>query len=133
LSQTYPIKCRIRASDDGVTRVDVYDDIGTAGFWADSLTAKDFAAQLSGVKGSLQVNINSGGGDVFDGISIANSIKAHKGRVTTVVDGIAASIASVIAQAGQERVVQAGAMLMIHDAFGACLKRPRDVKDGADP
>jgi len=119
--QAYPIKCRIRNADAGPTRVDVYDDIGEGGWFSEGLTAKSFASQLGTVKGPLDVHINSGGGDVFDGISIANSIKAHKGRVTTVVDGIAASIASVIAQAGQERVVQPGAMLMIHDAFGACL------------
>ena len=79
MSQVYPIKCRIRA-EGGVTRVDVIDDIGEGGFWADGLTAKDFAAQMSGVKGALEVHINSAGGDVFDGIAIGNAIRAHKGR-----------------------------------------------------
>jgi ATP-dependent protease ClpP protease subunit len=119
--QTYPIRARIRAQDSGVTRVDVYDDIGEGGWFSEGLTAKNFAAQLRDVKGALEVHVNSGGGDVFDGISIGNSIRNHKGPVTTVVDGLAASIASVIAQAGQERVVQPGSMLMIHDAFGACV------------
>jgi ATP-dependent protease ClpP protease subunit len=116
MSQVYPIRCRIRNEDTGVTRVDVYDDIGDGSWWADTLSAKDFAAQVAGVKGGLEVHINSGGGEVFDGIAIGNAIRAHKGPVTTVVDGLAASIASVIAQAGQERVMQAGSMLMIHDA-----------------
>jgi ATP-dependent protease ClpP protease subunit len=116
----YPIKCQIRAQGD-VTRVDVYDDIGEGGWFSEGLTAKSFAAQLAGVKGALEVHINSGGGDVFDGIAIGNAIRAHKGPVTTVVDGLAASIASVIAQAGQDRVAEPGSMMMIHDAFGMCV------------
>ena len=119
-SHVYPLKCRIRAAG-GVTRVDVYDDIGAGGWMSDGVSAADFAAQLAPVKGALEVHINSAGGDVFDGIAISSAIRAHKGRVTTVVDGLAASIASVIAQAGQERVVQPGGMLMIHDAFGLCV------------
>jgi ATP-dependent protease ClpP protease subunit len=118
--QTYPIKCRIRDEDGGVTRVDVYDDIGEGGFFSEGLTAKSFAAQMSKVRGPLEVHINSGGGDVFDGIAIGNAIRKHKSTVTTVVDGIAASIASVIAQAGQERIMQPGSMMMIHDASTMC-------------
>lgn len=114
--QTYPIKCRIRDDGGGVTRVDVYDDIGMGDFFSEGVTAKSFAAQMSAVKGPLEVHINSGGGDVFDGVAIGNAIRKHKGTVTTVVDGIAASIASVIAQAGQDRVMQPGSMMMIHDA-----------------
>jgi ATP-dependent Clp endopeptidase proteolytic subunit ClpP len=100
--------------------VDVYDDIGAGGWFSDGVSAGDFAAQLASVRGALEVHINSAGGDVFDGIAIGNTIRDHKGPVTTVVDGLAASIASVIAQAGQERIVQPGSMLMIHDAFGVC-------------
>lgn len=116
----YPLKCHISAAA-GVTRVDVYDDIGAGGLFSEGLTAKGFAGQLAGVKGPLEVHINSGGGDVFDGIAIGNAIRAHKGPVTTVVDGLAASIASVIAQAGADRVVQPGSMMMIHDAYGMCV------------
>ena len=112
----YPIKCRI-SNDGSSTRVDVYDDIGGGGLFSNGVSASDFAGTLAGVRGPLDVHINSGGGVVWDGLAIANAIRNHKGRVTTVVDGLAASIASVIAQAGTERVVQPGAMLMIHDAF----------------
>ena len=119
-SQVFPIKCLIRNESGGPTRVDVYDDIGEGGFFSEGLTAKAFAAQMSKVKGPLEVHINSGGGDVFDGIAIGNAIRKHKGSVTTVVDGIAASIASVIAQAGQDRIMQPGSMMMIHDASTMC-------------
>lgn len=131
--QVYPIRCRIRAGDDGgVTRVDVYDDIGPGGWFSDGFTAKDFAAQLAGVTGALEVHVNSAGGDVFDGIAIANSIRCHRGPVKTVVDGLAASIASVIAQAGQERVMQPGSMMMIHDAFGLAVGNEAEVRRFAD-
>src|SRR5260221_14577292 len=115
----YPLKCRIRA-EAAVTRVDVYDDIGEGGWFSDGLTAKSFAAQLAGVKGALEVHINSGGGDGFDGIAIGNAIRGHTGPVTTVTDGIAASIASVIAQACGEgkRLIQPGALVMIFARFG---------------
>ena len=118
--QSYPIKCRIQ-DEAGVTRIDVYDDIGEGGFFGGGLSAKEFAGQMAKTKGAISVHVNSSGGDVFDGISIGNTLRSHKGPVTIVVDGLAASIASVIAQAGQERIAQPGAMYMIHDAFGACL------------
>lgn len=132
MTQTYPIRCQIRAAESGVTRVDVFDDIGEGGWFSEGLTAKAFSAQLAKVKGALEVHINSGGGDVFDGIAIGNAIRAHKGPVTTVVDGLAASIASVIAQAGQDRVVQPGSMLMIHDAFGMTVGNAAEMRQMAE-
>lgn len=130
--RAYPIRCRIRAEGGGVTRVDVFDDIGEGGWFSEGLTAKSFSAQMADVRGPLEVHINSGGGDVFDGIAIGNAVRAHKGPVTTVVDGIAASIASVIAQAGQERVMQPGSMLMIHDAFGMCVGNASEMAKMAE-
>ncbi len=111
---SFPIKCTMRA-DGNVTRVDVYDDIGE-GFFGDGLTAKDFSAEIARTAGPLDVHINSGGGRVDDGIAIANAVRAYKGRKRTIVDGMAASIASVIMQAGDERIVEPGSMVMIHDA-----------------
>ncbi|MEY9876635.1 ATP-dependent protease ClpP protease subunit [Streptacidiphilus sp. MAP12-33] len=116
MTNVRPLKARISNSGGGVTRVDVYDDIGPGGWFSEGLTAKSFAAQLAEVTGELEVHINSGGGDVFDGLAIKNALEQHKGPVTTVVDGIAASIASVIAQAGTDRVMMPGSMMMIHDA-----------------
>ena len=92
--QVNPIKCRI-SNEGTVTRVDIFDDIGSVDWQGNGLTAKAFAAQMAKVKGPLECHVNSGGGDVFDGIAIGNAIRSHKGPVTTVVDGIAASIASV--------------------------------------
>ncbi len=115
-AQVYPIRCRIRNEDSGVTRIDIFDFIGGDGWLDEGVTAKSFAAQMAKVKGPLECHVNSGGGEVHDGIAIGNALRSHKGPVTVVVDGIAASIASVIVQAGQERVMQPGSMMMLHEA-----------------
>jgi ATP-dependent protease ClpP protease subunit len=130
--QIYPIKCRIRDEDGGMTRVDVYDDIGGGGWLDEGVTAKSFAAQMAKVKGPLDVHINSGGGEVHDGVAIGNAIRNHKGSKRTVVDGIAASIASVIFQAGDERVVEPGAMVMVHDASTVCWGTEEDMAKTAE-
>jgi ATP-dependent protease ClpP protease subunit len=128
-----PIKCRVR-EDAGVTRVDVYDDIGGdgEGGWFSGLTAKDFSAQLVSVAGPLDVHINSAGGSVPDGIAIANAVRAHRGRKRTIVDGMAASIASIIMQAGDERIVEPGSMVMIHDASTIVGGTQADLQKTAD-
>jgi ATP-dependent protease ClpP protease subunit len=114
------------------TRVDVYDDIGGGGmFGLSGITAADFTADLAAISGDLEVHINSAGGDVFDGIAIFNTLAARSGNVVTVVDGIAASIASVIAQAGRTRVIAPGAMMMIHDGLAGCLGNEADMLDMA--
>lgn len=132
MSKQYPIKARIRAEAGAPTRVDIFDDIGNGGMFSDGLTAKDFAAQISSVKGPLDVHINSGGGSVADGIAIANAVRAHQGRKRTIVDGMAASIASIIMQAGDERVVEPGAMVMIHDASTMAAGTAADFAKMAD-
>lgn len=70
---------------------------------------------LKGVEGkSLNIHINSGGGSVFGGITIYNMLKNHNGFKTVYIDGIAASIASVIALAGDKVIMRTGSSMMIH-------------------
>ena len=121
----------IRNDAGGPSRVDVYDDIGGGGWFGGGVSASDFVAELAGIPGDLEVHINSGGGDVFDGIAIYNAIAARPGNVTTVIDGIAASIASVIAQAGKTRIIAPGAMMMIHDGLAMCVGNAADFRDMA--
>jgi len=131
-SVRYPLGVRIRA-EATETRLDIYDDIGPGGWFSDGLSAKDFIGQLASVKGALKVHISSAGGDCFDGISIFNSIKNYRrGAVTTIVDGLAASIASVIFMAGQTRIMQRGSMAMIHDAFGLAVGNEAEVLQFAE-
>lgn len=118
-ARAWPMKCRIRNEDGGVTRIDIYDAIGEDGF-SEGLSAKSFSAQLAKVRGRLDVHINSAGGAVDDGLAIGSNIRGYKGFKRTVVDGIAASIASVIAQAGDERIVEPGSMTFVHDPLTLC-------------
>lgn len=101
---------------------DWYDDAANR-FWGENigLTARAFVEALSKLPSTvkaLRVHINSPGGDVQAGINIANALRAEqaKGRtVETVIDGVAASIASVIAMAGSKVVMADNALMMIHD------------------
>lgn len=90
----------------------IYDEIGVWG-----ITAKDFVKELSAVEADeIKLRINSPGGDVFDGVAIYNALRMHSAPVSVQVDGLAASAASFIAQAGDEVVMLRGSELMIHDA-----------------
>lgn len=88
----------------------IYESIG-AGF------ADRFKTQLAAFAGKpVTVRINSPGGAVFEGLSAYELLKTHGGKVTVIVDGIAASIASIIAMSGGEIRMGSASMLMIHDA-----------------
>ena len=89
----------------------IYGEIG----W--EVTAKEFVKELTALEADqINVHINSVGGDVFDGVAIYNCLRLHPADVTVIVDGIAASAASFIAQAGDEVFMLRGSEMMIHDA-----------------
>jgi ATP-dependent protease ClpP protease subunit len=105
----------------------LYDEIGGFGTYAE-----DFLTELKAVTApKLRVKVNSPGGSVFEGVALANALRSHPAEVTVQVDGIAASIASVIAMAADRVVVQPQAMLMVHDASGVCLGNAQDMQDMA--
>lgn len=106
----------------------IYEEIGYFG-----VTAEDFAADLEQItSGDIEVQINSPGGEVFAGIAIYNALRTHPARVTTRVDGIAASAASVIAQAGDHRVMLSSSQMMIHEAWGLAIGPAADMREMAD-
>ena len=105
----------------------IYDEVS---FWG--VNAQDFAKDLAQVTApNLTLRINSPGGDVFDGIAIKNLLADHPARITVKVDALAASIASVIAMAGDEIVMGPNSQMMIHDASGACMGDAADMLDMA--
>lgn len=111
--------------DEAVVRI--YDEI-----WFLGVNAQDFASDLDQITApKMRVEINSPGGDVWDGIAIYNALRNHPAEVTTRVDGIAASIASVIAQAGDRRVMMGGSQMMIHNAWGLTVGDHNDHEDMA--
>ncbi|HWA22319.1 MAG TPA: head maturation protease, ClpP-related [Caulobacterales bacterium] len=111
----------------------LYGDIG-ASFWGDGITAKAFADELKtmGAVDTLDVRINSYGGDVFDGLAIHRQLIDHGAEVTTHIDGIAASIASVIAMAGNKIIMSESGQLMIHDAWTVAIGNAEELRAVAD-
>lgn len=96
------------------TRVDIYEEIGGWG-----VTAGEFVEQLRSVATpTIDLHINSPGGSVFDGVAIYNALSQHPATVNVFVDGLAASAASFIAQAGNSIIMNPGSMMMVHDAIG---------------
>jgi ATP-dependent protease ClpP protease subunit len=93
----------------------LYGDVGVT--WSDEgFTASQVAEALAeNGDGDVSVRLNSGGGIATDGMAIFSLLKAHPGKINIEIDGIAASAASLIAMAGDTRVMRQGAMMMIHD------------------
>lgn len=98
--------------------IDIYGDI-TSWPWTDSdVSSANLSAQLADLDVDvINVNINSYGGEVAEGLAIYNALKRHKAKVRTRCDGFACSIASVIFMAGDERIMNEASLLMIHNAF----------------
>lgn len=99
----------------------IYGTISDDSWWGDEVTPKQFAEDLKalGNISVLNVRINSGGGDVFAGQAIYAILKAHSATVNVYIDGIAASIASIIAMAGDKIIMHPGSMMMIHNPWSS--------------
>ncbi|MFD5697453.1 head maturation protease, ClpP-related [Streptomyces lasiicapitis] len=116
------------ASGSPVASVHIYGDIGSWG-----ITAASFVEELKAVDADeLHLFINSPGGEVFDGLAIHNALRSHRARVMVQVDSLAASIASVIAMAGDRIVMSPHSQMMIHDAQGVSCGSPEELREYAD-
>ena len=136
LADVTGLAVRARVSAEAPADIMIYGRIGGGGWFYDGISAADVAAALREAgPGPINVRINSGGGDVFDGVAIHSLLARHPGTVTTYVDGLAASAASFIMLAGERVVASRNSMVMIHDAmtmvFGAkaTLQRAVDLLD----
>jgi ATP-dependent Clp endopeptidase proteolytic subunit ClpP len=116
-----------------VAEIWIYEQIGED-FWSGGgTTAKSFQQELSKIKASqIDLHINSPGGEVFDGITIYNLIKQHPANVTTYIDGLAASIASLIALAGNQVKMADNALFMIHNPWGMAMGDADDMRKMAE-
>lgn len=99
----------------------IYDEIGSG--WFGGMSAKQFADEFRklGKVENISLRINSPGGDVFDGLAIYNLLKQSKARIIVNIDGLAASIASIIAMAGDEINMAENAIMMIHKSWGMSI------------
>ena len=103
--------------------------------WSDLDTCpEDVLNYLSKIENSkeLDIYINSGGGSVFAGLGIYNILKRHKGRKTVYVDGLAGSIASIIAMVGDEIIVPSNSFIMIHKPLCGVCGNANDMREIAD-
>ena len=106
----------------------IYGEIGAWG-----VDPSEFTREIKALKvGTLNLHINSDGGQAFDGIAIYNALKQHPATVNVTVDGIAASIASVIAQAGDQVVMAESATMMIHEPWIAIRGDPAKLLHTAE-
>lgn len=109
----------IQAKAGGTASISIYDEIGMLG-----ITARRFSEELSalGRVSHIDLHIHSPGGDVFEGMAIYNLLKTHPAHITVTIDGIACSMASVIAMVGDRVRIPENGMMMIH--------RPQGIKGG---
>ncbi len=110
----------------------LYGQIGD-GWWSD-VTSRGFVEDVKGLGDlkSLTIRINSIGGDVFAGQAIYSFLKGRPYRKEVVVDGIAASVASMIAMAGDTIIVPANATMMVHNPWGLSIGEAEDMRKEAD-
>ncbi len=106
----------------------IFDEIGTYG-----VTAQEFINDIKGLKGMpVNLRINSLGGDVFDGMAMYNVIKRREAKTTVYIEGIAASIATIIALGADEVVMAENSLFMIHNAWGGTMGEAKDMRKTAD-
>lgn len=125
---------KFQAKEDGVGELFLYGEISSYSWWGDEVTPKQFKADLDALGDVTQINvyINSEGGDVFAGQAIYSMLKRHSATINVYVDGLAASIASVIAMAGDTVYMPKNAMMMVHNPWTIAMGTAEDFRKLAD-
>jgi len=119
------------AEADDPNTISIYSVIGED-YWDEGFTTKRMAGALRSIgRNAVTVNINSPGGDMFEGLAIYNLLREHPAKVTIKVMGVAASAASIIAMAGDDVLMGTGSVLMIHNAWGMVIGNRHDFADAA--
>jgi ATP-dependent Clp endopeptidase proteolytic subunit ClpP len=119
---------KIKNSTSEVSDVYLFNDIGTFG-----VTAQSFIDEIKEYENQeLNIHINSLGGEVFEGMAIYSIIQRRKAKTTVYIEGIAASIASVIALAADEVIMSENSLIMIHNAWGGTQGDAKDMRKQAD-
>lgn len=117
-----------------VGELTLYGEISDVSWFGDEVVPSLFKKDLDGLGdvSTLNIYINSGGGDVFAGQTIYSMLKRHSAHKVVHIDGVAASIASIIAMAGDEIIMPSNAMMMIHDAWTYANGNKNDLRSLAD-
>lgn len=121
-----------RAAEADQDTISIYDVIGQDFWTGEGVTAKRVAGALRSIgQKPVTVNVNSPGGDMFEGLAIYNLLVEHPAEVTVKVMGLAASAASIIAMAGDRVEMGLGSMLMIHNSWGMVVGNQNDMREAA--
>lgn len=120
-----------KAADEAT--IYLYGAIVSDNYWGDAIAAIDFVKELAAVTAkTIHLRIDSPGGEVFAGQSMAQAIREHSANVIAHIDGLAASAASWVALAADEVVISPGGMVMIHQAQGIAIGNSGDLRETAD-
>ena len=112
--------------------ISILDVIGQDFWTGEGVTSKRISAALRNIgERDVVVNLNSPGGDFFEGVAIYNMLRQHKGKVTVNILGLAASAASVIAMAGDEVLIGKAGFVMIHNAWVVAVGNRHDLVEAA--
>ena len=121
------------AEEEQDRSISIYDAIGYDYWTGEGVTARRVASALRTLgAGPVTVNVNSPGGDMFEGLAIYNLLREHKGDVTVKVLGVAASAASIIAMAGDTVQIARAAFFMVHNSWVIAAGNRNDLRETAD-
>lgn len=117
-----------------IGEVYIYGEIDDFKWWGDEVTPTDIKEELEKLKDVDEINVyvNSPGGGVFAGVAIYNELKRFNKPVTSYIDGIAASIASLIVLAADKVVMPSNAIYMIHNPWSCVCGNASEMRDVAD-
>ncbi|GLB62672.1 hypothetical protein NCCP2495_05500 [Dietzia sp. NCCP-2495] len=121
-------------TDSGVATIRLYDPVDSWG-GPFGVSAKEFVDTLDALPDEteeIRLLINCPGGEVWEGMAIYNSLRSHKARIVTIVEGLAASAASFIAMAGDEVIMRPASEMMIHDAWIVGIGNAEGLREIAD-
>lgn len=108
--------------------VSIHDEIGVWG-----VSAKEFIADINAFRGAdISLSIHSPGGSAFDGVAMYHALKNHSARVTTRIEGVAASAATLPFAAGDVRIIPEDGFLMVHNPFVMAMGDADELRDTAD-
>lgn len=122
----------IRAAGKKAAEILIYEDIGAG--WFGGVTAKQFADDLKavGAVDTLNIRVNSAGGDVFEALAMYNTLRRHPANKRVSIDGMALSAATIVIMAGDHIAMAENAMVMIHDPWAITMGDADDMRQQAD-
>lgn len=122
----------VQAAQTAENTITILDIIGEDYWSGGGVTSKRVAAALRAIgNAEIFVDINSPGGDFFEGVAIYNLLRAHPAKVTVRILGMAASAASVIAMAGDDILIGKAGFLMVHNAWVVAMGNRHDLAEAA--